>query len=248
VHIDSDTQTSQSSDWPIFHRAYVTLLKFTPFVGPSIISNAPTEFRKAHYAKHSSSQFSDWPIFHRAFVTLLKFTPFVGPSIISNAPTVRLSICHVNTHNPYNRHSTPLFHSCKPKANLQPPGRPIECETSNIVGYETKVKCCFEDNCNMGILLNLTSTPKPAGIYISIDIGILGYPGVIPLATSTPGTISWVSFDVPLNKYYHFIGCIISFGWTRWPMKTILTRERLSDWTARYNASYRFSVADLKLF
>jgi len=124
------------------------------------------EFWKAHYAKLSSSQSSDWPIFHRAYITLLKFTPFVGPSIISNAPTVWLWICHVNTHNPYNRHSTPLFHSCKPKANLQPPGRPIECETSNIVGYETKVKCCFEDNCNMGILLNLTSTPKPAGIYI----------------------------------------------------------------------------------
>ena len=40
---------------------------------------------------------------------------------------------------------------------------------------------------------------------------ILGYPGVIPLATSTPGTISCISFDVPLNEYYHFIGCIILF-------------------------------------
>jgi len=30
---------------------------------------------------------------------------------------------------------------------------------------------------------------------------ILEYSGVIPLATSTPGTISWVSFDVPLNEY-----------------------------------------------
>jgi len=77
---------------------------------------------------------------------------------------------------------------------------------------------------------------------------ILGYPGVISLATSTPGTISWVSFDVPLNEYYHFIGCIIIFGWARWPMKTTLTRQRLSDWTARYNSSYRFSVADSKLF
>ena len=77
---------------------------------------------------------------------------------------------------------------------------------------------------------------------------ILGYPGVIPLPTSTPGTISWISFDVPLNEYYHFIGCIVIFGWARWPMKTILTRERLSDWTARYNALYRFSVADPKLF
>jgi len=77
---------------------------------------------------------------------------------------------------------------------------------------------------------------------------ILGYQGVIPLATSTPGTISWVSFNVPLNEYYHFIGCIIILGWARWPMKTILTKERLSDWTARYKASYRFSVADSKLF
>jgi len=30
-------------------------------------------------------------------------------------------------------------------------------------------------------------------------------------------------------------------------MKTILTKERLSDWIACYNASYRFSVADSKL-
>jgi len=71
---------------------------------------------------------------------------------------------------------------------------------------------------------------------------------VIPLATSTPGTISWVSFDVPLNEYCHFIGCIIILRWARWPMKTILTRGRLSDWTARYNASYRFLVADSTLF
>jgi len=35
---------------------------------------------------------------------------------------------------------------------------------------------------------------------------ILGYPGVIPLATSTPGTIGWISFDLKLNEYYHFIG------------------------------------------
>jgi len=84
--------------------------------------------------------------------------------------------------------------------------------------------------------------------YEPSTIAILGYPGVISLTTSTPGTISWISFDVPLNEYYHFIGCIIIFWWARWPMKTILTRERLTDWTARYNASYRFSVADSKLF
>jgi len=40
---------------------------------------------------------------------------------------------------------------------------------------------------------------------------ILGYQGVISLATSTPGTISWISFDVPLNEYYHFIGFIFIF-------------------------------------
>jgi len=62
--------------------------------------------------------------------------------------------------------------------------------------------------------------------------GILGYPDVIPLTTSTPGTISWISFDVPLNEYYHFIGCIVIIGWARWPMKTILTWTRLSDRTA----------------
>jgi len=77
---------------------------------------------------------------------------------------------------------------------------------------------------------------------------ILGYSGVIPLTTSTPGTISLISFNVPLNEDYHFIGCILIFRWARWPMKMILTRERLSDWTARYNASYRFLVADSKLF
>jgi len=73
---------------------------------------------------------------------------------------------------------------------------------------------------------------------------ILGYPGVIPLATSTPGTISWMFFDLPLNEYYNFIGCIIIFRWARWPMKTIYLWERLSDWTAHYNASYRFWAAD----
>jgi len=85
-------------------------------------------------------------------------------------------------------------------------------------------------------------------ITYSWFVPILDNPGVIPLATSTPGTISCFSFDVPLNIYYHFIGFILIFGWTRWSMKTMLTRERLSDWTARYNFSYRFSVADLKLF
>ena len=41
---------------------------------------------------------------------------------------------------------------------------------------------------------------------------ILGYPGVIPLATSTPGTISRISFDLPLNEYYHFISFILIFN------------------------------------
>jgi len=59
--------------------------------------------------------------------------------------------------------------------------------------------------------------------YIFQDKPILGYPGVIPLATSTPGTISWISFDVPLNEYYHFI---LIFGWARWPIKTILTNYK----------------------
>ena len=77
---------------------------------------------------------------------------------------------------------------------------------------------------------------------------ILGYPGVIPLATSTPGKISWISFDLPLNEYYHFIGFILIFGWARWPMKTIYLWERLSDWTTHYNDSYRVSAADSKLF
>ena len=45
----------------------------------------------------------------------------------------------------------------------------------------------------------------------AIILHILGYPGVIQLATSTPETISWISFDVPLNEYYHFIGFIIIF-------------------------------------
>ena len=40
--------------------------------------------------------------------------------------------------------------------------------------------------------------------YIFQDKPILGYPGVIPLATSTPGTISWISFDVPLRHHSHF--------------------------------------------
>jgi len=56
---------------------------------------------------------------------------------------------------------------------------------------------------------------------------ILGYPGVIPLATSTPGTISWISFDLPLNEYCHFISFILIFGQARWPMKTIYVWERL---------------------
>ena len=99
------------------------------------------------------------------------------------------------------------------------------------------------------------NVPKFTNIITScfamfMTLVILGYPGVIPLATSTStsGTISWFSFDVPLNEYYHFIGFILIFCWAGWPMKTILTKERLSDWTARYNASYRFSVADSKLF
>ena len=62
-------------------------------------------------------------------------------------------------------------------------------------------------------------------------------PRVIPLATSTPGTISWISFDLPLNEYYHFIGFILIFGWARWPMKTVYLWQRLSDWTAHYNVS-----------
>jgi len=37
-----------------------------------------------------------------------------------------------------------------------------------------------------------------------IEYSILGYPGVISLATSTPGTISWISFDVPLRHHPHF--------------------------------------------
>jgi len=40
---------------------------------------------------------------------------------------------------------------------------------------------------------------------------ILGYPGMIPLATSTTGTSSWISFDVPLNEFFHFIGFILIF-------------------------------------
>ena len=66
-------------------------------------------------------------------------------------------------------------------------------------------------------------------------VHILGYPGVIPLATSTPGTISWISFNLRQNEYYHFIGFILVFGRARWPMKTIYLRERLSDWTAQWH-------------
>jgi len=60
------------------------------------------------------------------------------------------------------------------------------------------------------------------------------------------------SWHQPLGQLVEFLsmyrwGIILIFGWARWPMKTILTRERLSDWTARYNASYRFLVADSKL-
>ena len=40
-------------------------------------------------------------------------------------------------------------------------------------------------------------------------------PGVIPLATSIPGTISWYSFDLPLNEYYHLIGFILILEWAR---------------------------------
>ena len=54
-------------------------------------------------------------------------------------------------------------------------------------------------------------TYKHAHTGIKHKITILGYPGVIPLATSTPGTISWISFDEPLNEYYHLIGFILIF-------------------------------------
>jgi len=85
----------------------------------------------------------------------------------------------------------------------------------------------------------------------SIDIlgvCILGYPGWFRSLHQPLGQL------VELPSMYRWMNTIISlvsssfFGWAGWPMKTILTRMRLSDWTARYNASYRFSVADSKLF
>jgi len=120
---------------------------------------------------------------------------------------------------------------------------------------------CYDCSKNLLVLITLATnqirycTKQCSLVLHTLDIYyqytcqiILGYPVMIPLATSTPRTIRWISFDLPLNEYYHFIGFIPIFGWARWPMKTIYSWERLSDWTAHNNASYRFSAADSKLF
>ncbi|XP_052812950.1 TGF-beta receptor type-1-like [Mya arenaria] len=50
---------------------------------------------------------------------------------------------------------------CKAKASLVPIGNPFECQTSIIAGTETKVNCCYEDNCNMGVRPEVDTRPTP---------------------------------------------------------------------------------------
>ena len=56
---------------------------------------------------------------------------------------------------------------------------------------------CKEFNC---VTLFSVYKSKVVAPYFVV-LYILGYPGVISLATSTPWTIRWIFFDLPLNEY-----------------------------------------------